>query len=320
LLDGYRAVADTSAMPELVALIDLGSNAARFLLTRINEGVGFRILKEQRIQTRLGSGAPGRLPQDAVDSTLHAVHRFLGAVNNGVRPRVVAVATAAVRDAANRERLLGPLRRHDGVDVRILTARQEARLGALAALSAHRIRQGAVADLGGGSLQVSRVRAGRPVAFASLPLGAVRLTRRFFHHDPPTGRELRALRNEIRAHVLSALPPAAPGDELIGLGGTVRALARMHLARTSIRRRSRHGLRLQQSDVIAIRQRLETVSLRRRRHLRGLKAERADIILAGAVVIEELMVFGGYRTITVSTLGVRDGILLRETFNGHRTP
>jgi exopolyphosphatase/guanosine-5'-triphosphate,3'-diphosphate pyrophosphatase len=208
-------------MSELVALIDLGSNAARFLLTRINEGVGFRILKEQRVQTRLGSGEPGRLPQAAVDSTLHAVHRFLGAVNNGLRPRVVAVATAAVRDAVNRKRLLDPLRRREGVTVRVLSSRQEARLGALAALSAHRIREGAVADLGGGSLQVSRVHAGRLIAFTSLPLGAVRLTRRFLHHDPPTGRELRALRGEIRDHVLDALPPAAPGAELIGLGGTV---------------------------------------------------------------------------------------------------
>lgn len=307
-------------MSELVALIDLGSNAARFLLTRINEGVGFRILKEQRVQTRLGSGEPGRLPRAAVDSTLRAVHHFLGGVNKGARPRVVAVATAAVRDAVNRERLLDPLRRREGVDVRVLNSRQEARLGALAALSAHRMREGAVADLGGGSLQVSRVHAGRLVGFASLPLGAVRLTRRFLHHDPPTGRELRALRVEIRDHVLGALPPAAPGAELIGLGGTVRTLARMHLARRSKRRRTRHGLRLTQAHVIAIRQQLEAVSLRRRRRLRGLKAERADIILAGVVVIEELMILCGYRRIMVSTLGVRDGILLRETFNGSRTP
>ena len=303
-------------MSELVALIDLGSNAARFLLTRINEGVGFRVLTEERIQTRLGSGAPGRLPQDAVDSTLRAVHRFLAGVNNGVRPRVLAIATSAVREADNREWLLAPLRRREGVTVRILSGRQEARLGALAALSALRIRAGAIADLGGSSLQVSRVHGGRPVSFVSMPLGAVRLTRRFFHHDPPTGRELRALRAEIRTHIASALPPVAGDVDLIGLGGTVRALARMHLARLAIRRRSRLGLRLQQSDITAIRQRLETASLRRRRRMRGLRAERADIILAGAVVIEELMVFGGYRKMTTCTLGVRDGLLLRETFGG----
>jgi exopolyphosphatase / guanosine-5'-triphosphate,3'-diphosphate pyrophosphatase len=307
-------------MAELLALIELGSNAARFLLTRINQGVGFRVLREERVQTRLGSGAPGRLPQDSVDSTLRAAHRFLAGVNNGARPRVVAVATSAVREADNREWLLGPLRTREGVTVKILSGRQEARLGALAALSALPIRDGAIADLGGSSLQVSRVRAGRPIRSVSLPLGAVRLTRRFFHHDPPSGRELRALRGEIRTQIAGALPPISSDAELIGLGGTVRALARMHLARTGRRRRSRHGLRLSQSDVIAIRQRLEVVSLRRRRHLRGLKAERADIILAGALVIEELMVYGGYRTIRTCTLGVRDGLLLRETFNGRGTP
>jgi exopolyphosphatase/guanosine-5'-triphosphate,3'-diphosphate pyrophosphatase len=73
---------------------------------------------------------------------------------------------------------------------------------------------------------------------------------------------------------------------------------------------------LQQSDVTAIRERLESLSLRRRRRVRGLKAERADIILAGAVVIEEVLVFGGYHTLVVCTRGVRDGLLLRETFNG----
>jgi exopolyphosphatase / guanosine-5'-triphosphate,3'-diphosphate pyrophosphatase len=302
-------------MSELVVLLDLGSNAARFVLTRINEGVGFRIIKQERVQTRLGSSTRGYLPPDAVDATLRAVRRFLGEVGNGSRPRVVAVATAAVREAFNRERLLTPLRRREGVEVRVLSGRQEARLGALAALESLPIRDGAVADLGGGSLQLSRVRGGRPIAFSSFPLGALRLTRRFFRHDPPTGREMRALRAEIRSQVLGALPPAPHDAELLGLGGTIRTLARIHLASTAGRRRARHGLRLRQSDVTAIRERLELVPLRRRR-IRGLRAERADIMLAGTMVVEELMQFGGYRTLTVCTLGVRDGVLLRETFNG----
>ncbi len=303
-------------MSELVALIDLGSNAARFLLTRINENVGFRILRQARVQTRLGGSTRGHLPQEAVDATLRAVHRFLGEVGNGSRPRVVAVATSAVRDALNRDRLLEPLRRREGVEVRVLSGRQEARLGALAALASLPIREGAVADLGGRSLQLSRVRGGRAIAFASLPLGALRLTHRFFRHDPPTPREMRVLRAEIRTHVLAALPPATRDAELLGLGGTIRTLARIHLAAAAGRRRARHGLRLLQSDITAIRERLESVPLRRRRRIRGLRAERADIMLAGTMVVEELMQFGGYRTLTVCTLGVRDGVLLRETFNG----
>ena len=77
----------------------------------------------------------------------------------------------------------------------------------------------------------------------------------------------------------------------------------------------RHGLTLHQSDVTAVRERLEALPPRKRRKMRGLKPERTDIILAGAVVIEEAMVFGGYLRLVVCTRGVRDGILLHETFN-----
>ena len=210
-------------MSELVVLLDLGSNAARFVLTRISEGLGFRIIKQERVQTRLGSSTRGHLPADAVDATLQAVRRFLRAVGNGSRPRVVAVATAAVREALNRDRLLEPLRRLDGVEVRVLSGHQEARLGALAALESLPIRDGAVADLGGGSLQLSRVRGGRPIAFVSLPLGALRLTRRFFRHDPrDRARDARAPRRDP-------------------IGGTIRTLARIHLAVAAGRRRARHG-------------------------------------------------------------------------------
>jgi exopolyphosphatase/guanosine-5'-triphosphate,3'-diphosphate pyrophosphatase len=103
---------------------------------------------------------------------------------------------------------------------------------------------------------------------------------------------------------------------MVGMGGTVRSLASMHLRAHRGERKHRHGLTLQQSDITAIRERLEALSRRKRQTIRGLKAERADIILAGAIVIEEIMVFGGYLRLMVCTRGVRDGILLRETFNG----
>jgi exopolyphosphatase/guanosine-5'-triphosphate,3'-diphosphate pyrophosphatase len=303
---------------ELIALVELGSNATRCLLARITPRVGFRVLAEDRVQTRLGGGRAGVLPGAAVEATLRAVRRFLRRARDGHDPRVVAVATAAVREAENRERLLGPLRRDDGIAVRVLSPRQEARLGAIAAVRALGLRDGVVADLGGGSLQLTRLRAGRLVSSTSLPLGAVRSTRRFLRHDPPTSRELRALRRAVREGLLGALPPAQRGEDLVALGGTVRTLARMHLASRGETGRSREGLRLHQSDVTAIRERIEGLPQGRRR-LAGLKAERADVILAGAIVVEELMTFGGYLSVTVTTHGVRDGLLLRETFDGEVT-
>jgi len=301
-----------------VAIVDLGSTAVRFLLARINPNSGCQLLVEEREPTRLGGGPPGVLPREAIDETLRAVHRFFARHSlNGRGPRVIAIATSAVREARNRERLLEPLRRKEGIEVQVLSARDEARLGAEAALDSLSFRDGVVADLGGASLQLSRVRDRKIVSTATLPLGAVRTTSRFLRQNRPTPRALQALRSEIRAQLPDGLPTARRGEIMVGLGGTVRTLASIHL-RGAHRgeRKHRHGLQLYQSDVTAVRERLESLSRRKRRKIRGLKAERADIILAGAIVIEEAMVFGGYLTLVVCTRGVRDGILLRETFNG----
>ena len=303
-------------MAELVAVVDLGSTAVRLLLAHVTPDTGYRVLVEERVPTRLGGGASGTLSREAIDETLRAVHRFFARYSpNGRGPRIVAVATSAVRDAENRERLLDPLRRDEGIDVQVLSARDEARLGVDAALESLSFNNGLVVDLGGASLQLSRVRHRKVVSMASLSLGAVRTTRRFVRSDPPTPRELRALRREIRTQLMIGLPPATRSEIVVGLGGTVRALAGIHLRSHSDRTR-RHGLLLHQSDVTTIRERLEGLSQRKRRRIRSLKAERVDIILAGAIVIEEVMVFGGYLTLAVCTRGIRDAILQRETFPG----
>ena len=302
-------------MPELLALLDLGSNAARFVLARINPGVGYRVLQKERIQTRLGDGRAGELPPDAVALTLSSVSGFLERLGvNGAPLRLMAVATAAVRDAPNRDCLLQVLKERNGADVRLLSDREEARLGALAAMRHLPIQEGVIGDLGGGSLQLTQVRAGRITSAAGVPVGAVRMTRRFLRGDPPSPREIRALRDLVRDHLLGVLPAARRGDALLGLGGTVRTLARMHLAAQAGPRRKRHALCLTLADVAALRERIEALPLRKRRRIPGLKAERADIILAGAITVEEVMRFGGYGALTVCKGGVRDGILWQETF------
>jgi len=301
---------------ELVALLDIGSNAARFVLARVTAGAGYRVLQKERVVTRLAGGQPGTLPRKGVKAVLRGVHRFLQDVRNGQDPRVVAVATAAVRDAENSRRLLGPLQRKEGVEVEILSARQEARLGAIAALRSLPITDGAVLDLGGGSLQITRVRRGEIVSTSGVPLGAVRVTRQFLKHDPPTSKELRKLRRAIREYLTEALPVRGRNEPLIGMGGTVRAIASMHLAALRSRRKNRHGLRLLPSDVTAVRERLESKAARKRRHIRGLKGDRVEIILGGVMVIEEVMTLGGYGSLVICTRGVGDGLLLRETFNG----
>jgi exopolyphosphatase/guanosine-5'-triphosphate,3'-diphosphate pyrophosphatase len=301
-------------MAERVVVIDLGSNAVRFVLAGVIPGRSFRLLDEARVQTRLAAGRRGALPVAGVAATVAAVQRFLARVDDGRPLRVVAAATSAVRDAPNAHRLIDRLRRVAGIEVEVLGWEEEARLGAIAALSSLPCRDAVVADLGGGSLQLTTLRDREIMPVASLPLGAVRVTRRFLHHDPPADAEIAALRRHVRD--LFHAQRLAPGlaGRLVGLGGTVRTLARVYLRAGHGRRITIHGLSIDRAAVSALCLHLQALPLRRRRRVTGLKADRADIIVAGAVVLEELMALGGFSTLTVCERGVRHGLLIRETF------
>jgi exopolyphosphatase/guanosine-5'-triphosphate,3'-diphosphate pyrophosphatase len=243
-----------------------------------------------------------------------ATRRFLDRVDDGRPLRVVAVATAAVRDARNGYRLIEALRQAVGIEVEVLGWEEEARLGAVAALASLPLREALIADLGGGSLELTLVRDGEITPLAGLPLGAVRSTRRFFRHDPPGSGEVQALRRAVADLVVPALPVLPASPRLIGLGGTLRTLARVHLAAGRRRAAPVHGFVLGRAELTALCERLRALPLPRRRRLEGLKPKRADIVVAGAVVLDELMAVGGFRAITVCERGVGHGLLIRETF------
>lgn len=302
-----------SSVSEFLALVELGSNAVRCLVASILPGVGFHVLQEGRVQTRLSAGRPGVLSPTAIKETTETVRQFLREARRSYQPRILAVATSAVRDATNRKDLLERLQREAGISVRILSGLEEALLGAQAALRSLSLNNGTVADLGGGSLQLSHVRDEEITSATSLPLGAVRTTSRFFKNDPPTERERQALRVEVQHQLARHFSAPAPSSEMIGIGGTIRTLGRMHLTSLN-KQRSRQGLSLQRTDITVLRERMEKLSVRERVRLGGLKEERADVILAGTIVIEEVMRVNNYRTLTVCTEGVRQGLLLRETF------
>jgi exopolyphosphatase / guanosine-5'-triphosphate,3'-diphosphate pyrophosphatase len=313
-LTGRGERLDTDAVVDRVALVDLGSNAVRFALASVIPGHSFRLAHTARAETRLASGRAGLLSGRSIRTTVAATRRFLARVDDGRPLRVVAIATSAVRDAGNAHRLIDALRRAAGIEVEVLGWEEEARLGAVAALASLPLRDALVIDLGGGSLQLTLVQDRAITPLTSLPLGALRATRRFLWHDPPTPGELRALRQEAAALIGSALPPLPIHAQLVGLGGTFRTLARMHLAAGRRRRASVHGFVLRRADVDALGQRLQSLPLRRRRRLPGLKARRADIIVAGTVVLDEAMAAAGRTALTVCERGVRHGLLIRETF------
>lgn len=286
------------------------------MLVRIVPGVGYRVLLDTRARTRLGSGRDGALPAEAIRETVAAVTHFLSGRRREPPSRVLAIATAAVRDAPNAEELLEALRVEAGLGVAVLSADEEARLGALAARASLQLREAVVVDLGGCSLQLSAIREGEPIALGSLPLGALRTTQRYFAHDPPIPDEVQALRHRVRIAAGDLLPRARDGEPLIGIGGTARALVR--LVGREVRRGAAQRLRLPLREIEAMRHRLATLTLEERQRFPGLKPSRAAVVVAGACVLEELIRLGGYRGLLVAEHGVRHGMLVRETFERAR--
>ena len=302
---------------DLTALVDLGSNSVRFMLVRIMPGAGYRVLLDERVQTRLGSGRDGILPEEAVARTVAAVRHFLADRRREGPVRPFGIATAAIRDAVNARELLDRLEFEAGLEVEVLSGDEEARLGALAARASLQLRDGVVVDLGGSSLQFSELRAGEPVPLGSVPLGVVRTTERFFESDPPTPDELGALRRTVRITTVDLMPPARGDEPLVAIGGTARALGR--LTGREMGPPASPPSRVSRADLQTIRAHLAGLRLEERRQIPGLKPGRADVIVAGAVVLEELLRQGGYGALLVAEHGVRHGVLLRETFERVRT-
>ena len=302
-------------MSELIALLDIGSNAARFVLVRIQPGKAFRVLRKDRFQTRLGAGRPGVLSRAAMRETIRSAKQFLADVQQTQKiQRVLAIATSAVRDAQNQAVFVESFGRATGVTLEVLSGEEEARLGARTALHELAPQSGVVFDLGGGSLQLSHIRRGKIVNTDSLPLGVVRMTTQFLRHDPPRTTELRALRHKIRSALTARISPAPPEAVLIGMGGSIRALTNMWLAARRRVRIPAHGVSIPRSEVVSFLERVVGCGPQER-DIPGLEPDRIDVIGAGLVIIEEILLAGQYPSVRAfGNGGVRHGILLRETF------
>jgi exopolyphosphatase/guanosine-5'-triphosphate,3'-diphosphate pyrophosphatase len=296
-----------------LGVIDIGSNTARFVVFDTSPGGAVRAGYETKEVPRLGSGTgpDGQLSDEAIRRGTAAVRRFAKLVRNLDVPRTLAVATSAVRDAPNGGEFVRSVERGTGLLLRILSGAEEARYGYLGVASAWELENDIVLDLGGGSLQLAEVRRGELRSSVSLPLGALRLSQRFFSHDPPKKREL----EELRDHVREALGPVFEtfGDRprsLYGIGGTVRSLARAAIEFRSWPIGRVHGYPLWDYDIEALGELLGEMPAEKRRAVPGIGADRADVVLAGVVVFQELLRAAKADHIVVSGTGIREGIAL----------
>jgi exopolyphosphatase/guanosine-5'-triphosphate,3'-diphosphate pyrophosphatase len=269
------------------------------------------------------SRAPLRLERDlqagegfsdlTIERTAGVVADFVAISRSSQADRVVAVATAAVRDASNAPTLLDRIRAESGVEVRVISGEEEARYSFLGAVHGLSVTAGLVFDIGGGSLEVTRFAGRAPVESWSLPLGALLMSDRYLRHDPPTSEEIKELRRHThRALDEIGIRPLGREESLVGTGGTTRNLARIDRHAHTYPLPRLHGYALTSRSAAQVVGVLSERPLARRRSVGGLNPDRADSIVGGAIVVETLMGVAASDVI-VSGQGLREGVALDAT-------
>lgn len=302
-----------------LGVIDLGSNAIRLQVARVFEDGDFRIVHDEREPVRLGEDAfrTGTLSKDASQRALQTLARYAETARRHGAVRVRAVATSAVREAANGEEFARAVERTTGLRVEVITGVQEARLIARGVLSGFEAPGSRVAllDIGGGSTELSIVDHGQIGFSGSLPLGSVRLTEVYCKSDPLLAEDEHRLRTHVRRELGLRLDPLQIPrcGAVIGSAGTIGALANFIRRRPSAHRKAGHlrsSFTARELDQACVT--LRTMTLAQRRVTRGIEERRAEIVVAGALLLQEICSYLRARSIKVVRRGLRDGLMLDE--------
>lgn len=318
-LEPLAAHSDIYKDAERVAIIDMGSNSFRLIVVEYVSHLSFKLVDEVRESVRISEGMAELdvLRPAAMDRAARAAQIYASFCRAGGITDIVAVGTSAIRDARNQARFLARIERESGIPVRVLSGPEEAHYGYLAAVNSTTLDFGFVVDLGGGSLQITRVEDRRAVEAISFPLGAVRLTEGFLHSDPAAAKEMRALADHLeeKFYALKWFK-YEPGMRMVGEGGTLRLVARLAQVRDKYPLDLLHGYLVQYRQVEEVRDMLAPLTVAARKRIGGMKSDRADISLGGAIAVETLMRVAGFDEMEICSQGLREGIFYERFFAG----
>lgn len=293
----------------VIAVIDVGSNSVRLLVARALTRTAFEVIDEEKFEARLGEKPAGEpLGDDVMDRGLRAlrlIHQV--AASYGASP-VVAVGTEALRRAPDAGEFLSRVLAATGVNIRIISAQEEAFASFLGVVNSLAFESGRILDIGGGSAELIDVQRRSFAGAQSAPLGALYARHRFLLSDPPSRKEIRALRKAVRQE----FQVNADGAALIGVGGAVRNLARVARIRSRHPLRRLHGLEVTRPEVRRLAASLASLPASERRRLAGVSSSRSDILHGAAIVLDEVMEMAGARALTVAGQGLREGLVWQE--------
>jgi len=306
-----------------LAAIDIGTNSVHMIVVRVRPDFSFEVVDREKEMVRLGAGGLDgkKLTPEAMNAALQALSKFARLAQSHQVDETLAVATSAVREAENGGAFLKAIERKTGIRPRIITGTEEARLIHLAAVyGVDTPKPAVVIDIGGGSVEIT-LGSGREVEFArSFKIGVIRLTERFVDSDPISGRDERKMVEHIGEQVGRYVEHIVENgfDRVIGTSGTILSLGTVA---TAVDRgtppQEVRNLRVPAKSIRRLRKTAVEMDLEERMHLPGLDPRRADLMVAGAVLLDTLLKKLEAEEITLCDLALREGVLL-DYIHGHR--
>lgn len=298
-----------------LAAIDIGSNSIRLIVAEALRDGNYRVIDEEKDAARLGGklSSTSRLDPEAVERAMTALTRMKRIAEGSQVNELRVIATCAVREAEDGEEFRKRVKTEVGLDVEVISAEQEAHLAFFSVQRGFKLDgiDAAIADIGGGSTEIILSSGNIIEAVCETPLGAVRLTEMFAEPEGQIGEQYprmvawvdRELRRRTKHAILRP-------HLLIGSGGTFTSLADMIAASKGQVLSNVRGYEITRAEVSHLADRLRKLPLRARKNFPGLSPDRADIIPAGAIIIDRLMQHFEINRVRIHDRGVRDGLLL----------
>jgi exopolyphosphatase/guanosine-5'-triphosphate,3'-diphosphate pyrophosphatase len=307
-----------------LAAIDIGTNSVHMIVVHVRPDLSFEVVDREKEMVRLGSGGlDGKaLTPTAVTSALQALSKFRRLADSHHVDEIIAAATSATREAENGGDFLDAVHRETGIVVRVISGKEEARLIHLAAAYGVDLagKRGVVIDIGGGSVEITLGPA-RDIELArSFKVGVIRLTERFVRSDPLTGRDerrlVRFLDEQIGAHVDQIVSRGY--QRVIGTSGTILSLGAVALAADAHSVEDVRNQRVSAKVLHRIRKRLVASDLQERLAIPGLDPRRADLAVAGSVLLDTILRRLGAEELTLCDLALREGLIIDYTRRNRR--
>lgn len=298
-----------------IAAIDIGTNSFHMVIASVSEHGVMQIHAREKDMVRLGSSATDmkRLSEEAMDRGVRALTRFAyEAQRHGAAIR--AIATSAVREALNKDEFVRRVYEASGISIDVIPGIEEGRLIYVGAIHALPIRDERVfvIDIGGGSTETVIGQAGEPLNIDSAKLGHLRLTKRFFPDPVITREQVRQCREMIRGEWVTVFQTHKQYgfQRAVGCSGTITAIASMVATRRGKTPESFNGYVMSAADVLAVIEHVaSTPSVAERLSIPGMDPKRADVIVAGALILEQAIRGLDIRELTVSGYALREGIV-----------